>query len=172
MKGIKVALALVVLASCKLHAADNITFSGTMRAEACTLHPDDDAIRITLSDTGVANLYRYGSTPDKRFIIRLVNCQPGVAHEVQVTFLGNQSTGLPGALAPDAGSSASGFAIALKNAAGQPLKLGDASSSWINGPDATLTFYHLIQAEPDAVANRTIVAGSFTASGTFTLVYP
>lgn len=172
MKGIKVALAAIALCSCAVQAADNITFGGTLRAEPCTLHPDDDAVKVAFSDTGVANLYRYGSTPDQRFIIRLINCQPGVAHEVRLTFAGNESAGLPGSLALDAGSVASGFAITLSDAAAQPLKLGEESIAMVNDQDSTLTFYRRLKVEPDALANRSIVAGVFTASGTFTLFYP
>ena len=86
--------------------------------------------------------------------------------------MGNQSANVPGALALDASSTAAGFAITLKDTNRQSLKLGDASSSPLTSPDATLRFYHRLQVEPDALINNGIVPGNFSASGTFALFYP
>lgn len=171
MKGAIAALALTLLATGAAEAVD-MNFGGTLRAQACTLHPDDQVIRVDFDLAGSRDLYLNGGTPDEPFNIRLQNCNANVATEVEVTFMGNQSAKIPGALALDAGSAAAGFAIALKDAYRQPLKLGDASRSPLTGTDTTLVFYRRLQVEPDALANNGIVPGVFNASGTFELFYP
>ncbi|WDZ51802.1 fimbrial protein [Acinetobacter vivianii] len=176
MKKVIAALMLVALtasvSATLVNAADNMAFKGTLRAHACTLHPDDRAIQIDFLDLGTHSLYLYGGTADQRFDIRLLNCNVNVASDVQVTFQGTPNNTIPGALALDASSQAAGFAIVLKDAAKQQLNLGDMSSSPIVGADTTLEFYRRVQVEPDALVNRGIVPGVFTASATFELFYP
>lgn len=172
MKNATILMALIVLSGGQVEAADNMAFSGTLRAHACTLHPDDQNIQIDFEQIGSRDLYLNGGTPDEQFSIRLQNCNARVASSVEVRFMGNQSAKLPGALALDAGSVSSGFAIALKDAYRQPLKLGEVSSSPLTGTDTTLIFYRRLQVEPDALVNNGIVPGTFSASGTFELFYP
>ncbi|EML5381010.1 MULTISPECIES: fimbrial protein [Enterobacter] len=172
MKNTLALLALSMLMNGAAGAADNISFKGTLRAHACTLHPDDQDIQIDFDQLGSRDLYLNGGTADEPFNIRLQNCNIRVASTVEATFVGNQSAKIPGALALDAGSTAAGFAIVLKDAYRQPLKLGDASSSPLTGTDTTLVFYRRLQVDPDALLNNGIVPGTFSASGTFTLFYP
>lgn len=172
MKSAIALLALTILTSLQAGAADNMNFKGTLRAHACTLHPDDRDIRIDFDSLGSRDLYLNGGTADEPFYIRLLNCNVNVAGTVEATFMGNQSANIPGALALDSGSTAAGFAIALKDAYRQPLKLGDASRSPLTGTDTTLVFYRRLQVEPDALVNNGIVPGVFSASGTFELYYP
>jgi type 1 fimbria pilin len=175
MMSMKSALALTVLfglMSDRVQAADNMRFSGALRAHACTLHPSDRDIQINFNQVGDQDLYLNGGTPDEVFHIRLQSCNVAVANTVEVTFMGNENGPLPGTLALDAGSTASGFAIALKDAFRQPLRLGDISRSPLTGTDTTLVFYRRLQVEPDALTHRNIQPGTFHASGTFTLFYP
>ncbi|BEM57023.1 hypothetical protein SME22J_08840 [Serratia marcescens] len=167
MKGAKAALALILLTTGTAEAVEMI-FGGTLRAQACTLHPDDRVIQIDFDDVGSNELKRDGGTPDEPFNIRLQNCNANVASEVAVTFMGNQSAGIPGALALDAGSVAAGFAVVLKDAFLQPLKLGDASRSPLTGTNVALVFYRRLQVEPGSA----ITPGRYSASGTFELFYP
>ncbi|HEY3983526.1 fimbrial protein [Cedecea sp.] len=150
-------------------AADNMTFEGTLRAHACTLHPDDKVISIDFGELGSRNLYLSGGTPDTAFYIRLLNCNTAVARDVLVTFMGNQSTQIPGALALDPGSDATGFAVVLKDAARMPLRLGDTSTTALLSPETTLLFHHRLVVEPGA---QVVTPGQFSASGTFELLYP
>ena len=173
MKSIITALALAALASSgTAQAADNMTFGGSLRAHACTLHPDDGQIAIDFGEVGNRDLYLSGSTPDVPFHLRLLNCNTQVAQNVEVTFSGAANGKIPGALALDGGSTAKGIAILLKDASLQPLPLGTAYTGRLSQGETTLTFNRSLQVEPDALANNGIVPGSFTASGTFSLLYP
>ncbi|MFP2504996.1 fimbrial protein [Buttiauxella gaviniae] len=172
MKSGMALLALSILTAGVASAADNLMLSGTLRAHACTLHPDDRDIQIVFADVGTGDLYMQGGTEDEPFSLRLENCNLNVASTVEVTFTGNQSTQVPGALALDAGSQAKGLVIVLKDANRQPLKLGDASSAMLDGQEVSLLFYRNLQVEPDALINNGIVPGTFSASGTFALFYP
>ena len=171
MKKVITALACVALTASASTAA-NMDFKGTLRAQACTLHPSDSVIKIDFFDLGSRDLYLYGGTADQPFSLRLENCNVNVASDVLVTFQGAPNSKIPGALALEASSQAAGFAIALKDAARQPLKLGDTHSSPIVGTNTTLEFYHHVQVEPDALVNNGIVLGAFTANATFALFYP
>lgn len=169
MKSAMALLALSLLAAGVTLAADNMAFEGTLRAHACTLHPDDKMIPIDFGDLASRDLYLSGGTPDVAFNIRLLDCNTAVARDVLVTFMGNQSTQIPGALALDPGSAAAGFAVVLKDAAKMPLRLGDTHSTALVRPDTTLLFHHSLAVVPGVQA---VTPGQFSANGTFELHYP
>lgn len=153
-------------------AADNMQFSGTLRAHACSLHPDDGEINIDFGEIGTRDLYLQGGTPPQPFEIRLIDCNLAVASEVQVTFSGTPNTKIHGALALDVTSKASGFAIVLSNFDHTPISLGSTFTLPLVKGSNILQFYRQLQVEPDALLNDTITSGDFTANSTFTLIYP
>ncbi|NJQ21815.1 type 1 fimbrial protein [Pantoea sp. LS15] len=153
-------------------AADNMAFSGTLRAQACTLHPDDALISVKFDGVGTRDLYLNGGTDDERFTIRLLNCNRKVAGSVETTFLGHTNTKIPGSLALDSGSKAGGFAIMFKDAARNSVKIGEQSASPLTEPDTELVFYRRLQVEPDALVTKGITPGHFTANASFELYYP
>ncbi len=161
-----------LLTACGTAAADNMAFSGTLRAQACTLHPDDALISVKFDGVGSRDLYVNGGTDDKRFTIRLLNCNLNVAGSVETTFIGHTNTKIPGSLALDPGSSAGGFAIMFKDAARNSIKIGEQSASPLTAPDTELVFYRRLQVEPDALVTKGITPGQFTANASFALYYP
>jgi type 1 fimbria pilin len=153
-------------------AADNMRFYGTLHAHACLLHPDDENIDIDFSESGTRDLYLRGGTQNQPFSIRLMDCNTAVAGEVQITFDGLRNPSLPGALALDPGSEASGVAIVLSDATQRDIRLGDPQVLPVTGSETTLQFHHRLQVEPDVLVRESIVSGTFQANTTFSLVYP
>ncbi|MEA5206349.1 fimbrial protein [Enterobacter mori] len=166
-----ITVAVFTVLFCANGFAVDVKVKGTLRAPACTLHPDDRDIDIDLSDIGSRDLY-LGTTVDKEFILRLQQCDFNYLTSVDITFDGTRSLTVPGALAIDAGSNASGFAIVIKDRSLQPIALGNAIREPLTAADVNLTFYSNLVIEPDALANNGVVPGAFTASGIFTLTYP
>lgn len=153
-------------------AADNMAFSGTLRAHACSLHPDDGMIEMEFGEVGSRDLYLSGGTANQPFTIRLIDCNPAVASAVEVTFEGSRSTAISGALALDSGSAASGIAVVLSDAVQRQINLGTALTLPLTAATNTLLFHRRLQVEPDALANEDIVPGDFSANSTFALYYP
>jgi type 1 fimbria pilin len=72
----------------------------------------------------------------------------------------------------DAGSMAKGVAVGLENQDGSPLKINVASPTVaLQAGDMALGFQAYVQGEPDALINRRIGHGQFTATTTFLLDY-
>lgn len=153
-------------------ATANMAFSGTLRAHACSLHPDDDVIEVDFSEVGTRDLYLRGRTANQPFSMRLTDCNPAVSDEVQIMFEGNRNPAIPGALALDSSSAARGVAIVLSDATQRDINLGTALTLPVTAAASTLVFHRRLQVEPDALINEGIVSGSFTANSTFTLFYP
>ena len=156
-----------------LEAADNLSFRGVLVADACTLRPGDEAVELNLRDVSSKYLYLNARTLGMPFQLHLEGCDTTVGSSVTVTFGGNESLVLPGLLALDSGSSATGVAIGIETPADRPLPLNTASDEQVlsNGNN-TIALKAYIRGEPQAIANQSIAAGTFRATSTFTLHYP
>ncbi len=100
------------------------------------------------------------------------DCDLSLGKTVKVTFNGNKSLELPDLLALDGGSQASGIALGLETAAGQPVVLNKPSQGMTlasGGNSLALQVY--VQGEPTAIAQKSIGLGAFSAVATFGLEY-
>jgi type 1 fimbria pilin len=153
-------------------ASANMNFSGELAAEACTIVPGDEDISVDFDEISAQDLYSQQRTPGKSFRVRLQDCDLNVANSVTITFRGTQNSALPGLLALDSSSTASGIAIGLETPQSQPLPLNQASTPLLlNNGNYTINLLAYIQAEPDAIANRDIIPGNYSAVATFMLDY-
>lgn len=154
-------------------AADNMEFRGTLRAQACTLHPDDAVIPVSMQATGLRDLQLGRPGAENSFIIRLINCNLQVAGDAVIRFTGQESAETPGALKPDGTSQASGVALLLKNAQKQQVRINGAAVSYpLSGQETSMMFYSELMGEPSAVAGGSITPGYYSASATFYITYP
>lgn len=153
--------------------ASGLSMSGSVRLGACTIHPDDEEMDIPLDE--MTDRYFYNYPPRTRgidFHLRLLNCRISVVDGVKIKFSGVQNAKLPGLLALDPSSTASGIAIGIETASGTPLPLETASSEFpLVAGDNTLAFRVYAHGEPEAIANQTIGLGTFSATVTFELEY-
>ncbi|WP_336843768.1 fimbrial protein [Serratia nevei] len=153
-------------------AADNMLFHGALVAEPCTLQPGDEDIRLEFDTVIDKYLYSYGRTAGKAFSLTLLDCDLSLGKTVRVTFSGSESRALPGLLAPDGGSQASGIALGLETTAGVPVALNQPGDGYalVNGSNQ-LRLQAYIQGEPQAIAQKKIGLGAFSSVATFTLEY-
>ncbi|HEB0103791.1 TPA: fimbrial protein [Serratia marcescens] len=153
-------------------AIDNLRFSGALVAEPCTLRPGDEDIRLEFGTVIDKYLYAYGRTPGKAFSLVLQDCDISLGNSVKVTFNGAESITLPGLLRPDGDSLAKGIALGLETAAGKPLALNKPSEAYVIGKGSnSLQLQVYVQGEPEAIAQKRIGLGAFSAVATFGLEY-
>ena len=153
-------------------AASNLTLKGALVAAACRIKAGDEALAIDLEAVTNAELYLNTRTVGKTFQIRLEECDTSISDAVTTTFSGIENTKLPGLLALG-GTIEKGVAIGLETLGGTPLPLNVASArqALSNGANV-IAFKVFVKAEPQAIANRSIKPGEYTAVSTFTLAYP
>ena len=151
---------------------DNLYFHGTLVDEPCTIHPGDETVELPFGNIPDKNLYAYHRTPSKDFRIRLSECDTSIGRRVTVMFAGDENPFISGALAISPGSQAEGIAVGLENADGTALAVNEVSPQiTLNDGLTLLNFRAYVQGEPDALANKTIKRGPFSAIATFHLNY-
>jgi type 1 fimbria pilin len=153
-------------------AVENVEFRGALVNAPCTLRPGDEAIELNFGTLVNKYLYTNPRTPSQPFALHLDDCDTAVATGVKLTFMGTESTALPGLLALDAASVARGVAVGMETSAGQALPLNvQGSTTPLTQGNMTIALQAYVQAEPVAKANQGIVEGAFTATATFALEY-
>lgn len=150
----------------------NVRLHGALVAEPCVIPPGDENIRLEFGTVIDKYLYANQRTHGQPFEIHLTECDLSLGKTVKVTLSGIENPYLKGLLAIEGGSEASGIAIGMETQAGQPLPLNKAGEGvrLVSGSN-TLTVLAYVQGEPDAIANRTIERGRFSAIATFSLEY-
>jgi type 1 fimbria pilin len=154
-------------------AADNLRFKGNLVEQACTLRPGDEAVRLELWDLTSKHLYINTRSVGKRFQLHLLDCDTTIGNSVTITFGGVQNRELPGLLALDGGSGASGIAVGLETLSDKPLPVDTVSDRQVlsNGNNV-IELKAYVRGEPTAIRDQTIGHGAYTVTSTFTLDYP
>lgn len=170
---IKLFALVVVLVSCMPAVAEeNMFLHGTLVQNACTLLPEDEYVSVDFKTIANRDLYSYTRTPSKPFSIRFIDCDTSVGNIIKIKFTGTESKSLPGLLALDAGSKASGIAIGLQDAQGAALPLRQTTVlKNISNGNNVVTLKAYVEAEPGAISQRNIKEGSFSAVANFTIEY-
>lgn len=166
-------LCLATLSGGSQAASDNnVHMVGTLVAEPCMIPAGEEDIPLEFGTVIDKYLYENQRTKSEKFEIHLTECDPAIAKTVKVTFIGVESTALPGLLGLDAGSDAAGVAIGLETEDGNALPLNQATTATtLVAGENILRYRANVQGEPDALANRSIGRGEFTATATFNLAY-
>ncbi|CNL19707.1 fimbrial protein [Yersinia kristensenii] len=151
-------------------AADNMRFHGALVAEPCTIRPGDEAISLNFGTVVDKYLYSNQRTLGKQFQIHLVDCDISLGTTANIKFTGNDNLKLPGLLAVDGNDV--GIGIGLETLAGKALPLNTSSDDIaLDTGNNIITLKAYVQGEPDAIAQRTIKRGEFSAVATFNLQY-
>ncbi len=152
--------------------ADNISFHGELVAEPCRIQPGEENIPLDFGTVIDTYLYLNQRTHGQQFELHLTECDLSLANTVRITFSGNESINLPGLLALDASSQATGIAIGMETVAGKPLPLNLAGQKYPLAKDSTLIIFKAyVKGEPQAVTNQSIKRGPFSAVATLSLEY-
>ena len=150
---------------------DNLHFHGALVAEPCVIAPGDEEVQLEFGVIVDRYLYQNTRTVGVPFELRLTQCDLSLAKAVSVTFSAPaESRELPGLLAPI--GEARGIAIGLETVTGQAINLNKASETYpLEKNDYVIRLNAYVRAEPQALANRTIGLGAFSAVATFRLAY-
>lgn len=141
--------------------------------EACTLRPGDEAITLELWDLTSKYLYINTRSVGRRFQLHLQECDTTISDSVTITFGGTGNPELPGLLALDAGSGASGIGVGLETLGDKPLPVNSVSDRQVLSDGSNvIELKAYVQGEPAAIRDQTIGHGAYTVTSTFTLDYP
>lgn len=165
-------LSLSVLGSPFCAQSEMVQFDGTLVEDACEVYPGDENIELDFGTIVDKYLYLNTRTHSQPFTIRLINCDLVLGKEVRVAFMGMESAALPGLLALNAGSQASGIAIGLETMHGNPVKINDTKIIVpLSSGNNNLNFKAYVEGEPTPLLTKTIGRGAFEATTTFILEY-
>ncbi|HCM63138.1 MAG TPA: fimbrial protein [Morganella sp. (in: Bacteria)] len=153
------------------HSTD-VEIKGNLVFEPCTLSAKSESISLPFGTIVRNYFYTADRTPSEPFSIELENCDTGIGNEAFVTFRGTESSALPGLLVPDNGT-LPGLAVGIETPEGKPLPLNKTSPAYaLSEGTTTLNFQGYVQAEPDAIRDKTLVTGDLSATATFEITYP
>ncbi|VEI61921.1 Fimbria A protein precursor [Serratia fonticola] len=163
---------LTLLASFAAVGADNVRFHGALVAEPCVIPPGEESLQLDFGTVIDKYLYLNQRTHGQEFVLHLTECDLSIGTTVQVMFSGTENPNLPGLLALDGASQASGIGIGMETPEGNPLPLNLAGQKYPLTKDSNLiAFKAYVQGEPEAIAHETIERGPFSAVATFSLEY-
>lgn len=153
------------------HSAD-VEVKGQLVFEPCTLSQASENISLPFGTIVKNYFYTADRTPPEPFAIELVGCDTAIGKEAFITFRGAESSALPGLLVPDNGA-LPGLAVGIETPEGTPLPLNKTSPVYaLSDGTTTLNFQGYVQAEPDAVKDKTLTTGVLSATATFEITYP
>lgn len=153
-------------------AEKNMRFHGALVAEPCVIPPGDETVVLDFDTVIDKYLYLNTRTPGQRFELHLKQCDLSLGKTVRVTFSGSESVALPGLLALDGASQASGIAIGMETLQGEPLPINQPGKNQaLESGNNTLVAQAYVQGEPQALTNKAIERGPFSAVATFSLEY-
>ena len=152
-----------------LNRLSEVRITGILAAEPCLVRPGDEEIQVNFGSIGNKDLYNQIKKTEP-FIIHLDSCDTSIAKSVKVTFSGTATTS--GLLQLNANSSASGVGIRILDTNGTAVVLNQPTKeqALIDGSNE-LQYTAYVQAEDDALNNKSIGLGDFNASATFELAY-
>lgn len=164
---------LVAAALPTLAASDNnVRLHGALVAEPCVIPPGDEVILLDFGTINDKYLYMNTRTLGQTFQIHLEECDLTVGKAVRVTFTGVESNPLPGLLALDGSSGASGIAIGFETLSAEQLPLNkESSETLLQSGTNIIALKAYVQGEPEALTDRSIELGPFSAVATFHLEY-
>ncbi|WP_260514000.1 fimbrial protein [Serratia fonticola] len=153
-------------------AVKNMRLYGALVAEPCVILPGDETVVLDFDTVIDKYLYMNTRTNGKAFELRLAQCDLSMGEKVKVTFSGDESIALPGLLALNGTSVASGIAIGMETPQGEllPINVPGKAQKLVSGANI-LTVHAFVKGEPEALAQRTIGRGTFNAQATISLEY-
>lgn len=165
-------LAALLLCSSSAMAAENMRLHGALVAEPCVIPPGDETVELDFDTVINKYLYMNTRTPGQAFELHLAQCDLSLGKTVKVTFSGTESAALPGLLALNGASQASGIAIGMETLQGEPLPINQSgkAQTLVSGANI-LTAQAYVKGEPEALAQKAIERGPFSAVATFSLEY-
>jgi type 1 fimbria pilin len=172
LRSLAMALWLLTSGGAATAAGNNVHLYGALVAEPCVIPPGQEKILLDFGTIVDKYLFLNSRTLGQAFSIRLTECDVSLGNTVKVSFIGMEHPTLPGLLAIDSGSGASGIAIGLETPQAKPLPLNRASDSFpLQDGNNTIALKAYVRGDPQAITGKSIARGAFTATVTFRLEY-
>lgn len=177
MRSIAMGCLMVVTAGVSLPTLADVNFTGNLLDRPCQVDPASSSQDVWFLDTA-APLYHVtpGRSSQKSFVIRLINCHASTfGKTVKLVFSGQGEPALPGYLAVT-GVNNGHLGIGIVDTDGSTLlKPGDVhhlgAGDTVNSNTVTLNFKAYVQASPQAIVQRSVQPGDYSATATFALNY-
>lgn len=151
---------------------NNLQISGTLVSEPCTLDADSNTLTVAFGAVIAKSLYRDSRTTPVPFAVTLTDCDTSIAQAVELTFSGTEDAALPGKLAAS-GEGGTGIAIGIETAEGVELPINTTTPAFALQEGTTaINLQAWVQAEPEAIAQRSLIAGDFSTVATIGASYP
>lgn len=152
-------------------ATDNLHFSGTLLTTFCkpVIHGETLG-EVVFPEMAAPDLMLRGQSARAKLVISLKDCSgPTLKNGLRVTFSGSEEQALPGFLALDSGSTASGFAIGLETLAGTQVMFNRPAGATfaLNSGSNEL----ILNAWLQTVSGTRVMPGTFIATATATFEY-
>lgn len=150
----------------------NVRIHGTLVAEPCNLVMEDTSLIIDFGTIIDRYLYINNRTHPQEFRIHLYNCELIAGQGVRVGFIGAENPNLPGFLALDSSSSATHIGVGLQDGKGNFLPINKQTPYYpLRDGFNTLIFNGYVEAERNAIQDKNVGLGAFTATAVFVLDY-
>jgi minor pilin subunit PapK len=160
-----------------LEVRADVMFQGNLLDRPCKVDPASQMQDVTFLDTATPLYWVWpGKSAEKTFQVTLVNCYASTLGKVvKLTFSGAEELALPGYLATT-GANAGRLAIGFLDTDGSTLlRLGtphhNGAGDVVTGSSLTLKFKAFVQATPDAISQKSVVPGDYSATATFEVNY-
>lgn len=151
---------------------NNLQISGTLVSEPCTLDADSNTLTVAFGAVIAKSLYRDSRTTPVPFAVTLTDCDTSIAQAVELTFSGTEDAALPGKLAAS-GEGGTGIAIGIETAEGVELPINTTTPAFALQEGTTaINLQAWVQAEPEAIAQQSLIVGDFSAVATIGASYP
>ncbi|GHM56815.1 fimbrial protein [Escherichia coli] len=155
---------LMLLYSVTAPAVDNLHFTGNLLGKSCTPVINGSLLaEVHFPTIAASDLMNLGQSERVPLVFQLKDCKSSTLFSVRVTLTGTEDSELPGFLAFDASSSASGAGIGIETAAGAAVPVNRVHVNHNN----SLNFNAWLQAK----GGRDVTSGDFSATATATFEY-
>lgn len=151
--------------------ATDMFITGVLIDEPCSISPNNGNINVEFGELTDQDLYNIRRI-EQPFYIELTECNSSAIKTLTIKFIGEESRQQAGLLALDSTSQASGIAIGIEsNGVMLPMNSQQGATFPFKNGNNTLAFNAYVKADPDAIAQKNIGLGHFTATATFVFEY-
>ncbi|GDA12234.1 TPA: type 1 fimbrial protein [Escherichia coli] len=157
--------------------ASELGFKGNLLNSPCQIDPSSVAQDVTFRETAIPLYHVWpGKSYEEKFQIKLVNCHATtIGKVVELTFKGAEEPKLPGYLQVR-GVNSGNLGIGIIDTDGSSLlKLNQVQNGGLGNKEekdsVTLNFKAFVQATSEAITNKAVQPGDYSATATFELLY-
>lgn len=151
-------------------AVDNLHFSGSLVASACTLVVNGTNLaEVNFASLDGSDFIPTGQSMRKPLVFELSDCDSALSGGVRVRFTGTEVSGMNGILAIDSSSAASGIGIGIETQMGALVGINDESGATftlVTGNNALQ-----LNAWVQRITGTDLGPGTFSATATVTFEY-